>query len=63
MTEQTPTQSGVGKTGGLPGQNADPRMSELSDDERDETVAMADVARPEEDEARGEQGRGDDAPA
>ncbi|MDP9496837.1 MAG: ATP-binding cassette domain-containing protein [Actinomycetota bacterium] len=34
----------AGATGGLPGANAAPQNSELSDDERDETVAMADVA-------------------
>ncbi len=52
MSEQTSTQSGAGKTGGLPGQNADPRTAEISDDERDETVATAGVASPAEDDLR-----------
>ena len=47
MSEQP--QSGTGKTAGLPGSNADPRTSELTDDERDETVATADVATPDSD--------------
>ena len=43
MSEQP--QSGTGKTAGLPGGNADPRTSDITDDERDETVAAAaDVA-------------------
>ena len=41
-----------GTTGGLPGENADPRNSEVTDDERDETVSTADVAPPAEDDAR-----------
>jgi len=52
MTEQPHQQTGAGKTAGLPGQNADPATSELSDDERDETVAMGDVAPPEADPDR-----------
>ncbi len=47
MTEQP--QSGTGKTAGLPGGNADPRTSDITDDERDETVATADVAPPDSD--------------
>jgi hypothetical protein len=30
---------GPGETGGLPGENADPRTAELSEDERADTVA------------------------
>jgi hypothetical protein len=45
MSEQP--QSGTGKTAGLPGGNADPRTAEVTDDERDESVAMADVAPPD----------------
>ena len=47
MSEQP--QTGTGKTAGLPGGNADPRTSETTDDERDETVAMGDVAPPDSD--------------
>ena len=47
MSEQP--QSGTGKTAGLPGGNADPRASEIPSDERDETVATADVAPPASD--------------
>lgn len=42
MTEQ----AGTGKTAGLPGEHADPQTAEVTDDERDETVAMGDVAPP-----------------
>jgi hypothetical protein len=52
MSEQTPNQSGAGKTAGLPGQNADPQTAEITDDERDETVSMADVTPAEEDDLR-----------
>ncbi len=38
-----------GATAGLPGENAAASNSELSDDERDETVAMSEVARPDDD--------------
>lgn len=44
MSDQTGRQEGLGKTGGLPGHHADPRTRELSEDERDDTVAMGDVA-------------------
>ncbi|MFP5347159.1 MAG: hypothetical protein ACLGIA_09035 [Actinomycetes bacterium] len=37
-------QEGLGKTGGLPGANADPRASELTDQERESTVAGGDVS-------------------
>ncbi len=47
MSEQP--QTGTGKTAGLPGGNADPRTAETTDDERDETVATADVAPPDSD--------------
>ncbi len=47
MSEQP--QTGTGKTAGLPGGNADPRTSQITDDERDETVAMGDVAPPDSD--------------
>ena len=50
MSEQP--QTGTGKTAGLPGANADPRNAETSDDERDETVAMGDVAPPEDPDVR-----------
>ena len=43
MSDPSPERS-AGATGGLPGANAAPQNSELSDDERDETVATADVA-------------------
>ncbi len=45
-------ETSVGATGGLPGENAAPQNSELSDDERDDTVAMVDVAPPENDQSR-----------
>jgi hypothetical protein len=51
MTEQQREHS-VGATGGLPGANAAPQNSELSDDERDETVSAGDVAPPADDAAR-----------
>lgn len=41
-----------GTTGGLPGENAAPQNSEVTDDERDETVSTADVAPPDSDERR-----------
>lgn len=47
MSENTPEtqpQHGVGKTGGLPGANADPRAAEVTDDELGDTVSMGDVA-------------------
>ncbi len=44
MSEQTGRQEGLGKTGGLPGHHADPRTRELPEDQRDDTVAMGDVA-------------------
>ena len=37
------TASGPGQTGGLPGSNADPRTSELPDDQAKDTVATGDV--------------------
>jgi hypothetical protein len=51
MTEETGRQSGPGKTGGLPGDHADPRTRELPEDQSDDTVAMGDVARVDEDDA------------
>ncbi len=51
MTERQ-RETAVGATGGLPGENAAPQNSELSDDERDDTVAMVDVAPPENDQSR-----------
>lgn len=42
-------QHGTGKTGGLPGENADPRTRELPEDELDDTVQMGDVAPVKED--------------
>ena len=47
MSEQP--QTGTGKTAGPPGGNADPRTAEITDDERDESVATADVAPPDSD--------------
>lgn len=45
MTETPPQpQQGTGKTAGLPGENADPRNSEIPDDQLDSTVRMGDVA-------------------
>ncbi len=43
-------ETSVGATAGLPGDNAAPQNSELPDDERDDTVAMGDVAPPDSDE-------------
>lgn len=40
----------VGATAGLPGDNAAPQTSQISDDERDETVSTAGVAPPDEDD-------------
>ena len=54
MTEQP--QTGTGTTAGLPGQNADPRTAEITDDERDETVSMGDVA-PLDGDGQGDSGR------
>lgn len=48
MSETAPT---PGQTAGLPGANAAPGTAEISDDARDETVATAGVADPEQ-EAR-----------
>ena len=42
-------QPSTGATAGLSGGNADPRTAGLSSDERDETVATADVAPPDSD--------------
>jgi hypothetical protein len=49
MTER---QDSAGATAGLPGEQAAPQNSELTEDERDETVAMRDVAPPENDDHR-----------
>lgn len=53
-------QQGTGKTAGLPGENADPRNSEVPDDQLDSTVLRGDVApvpddsnEPPEDVPRG----------
>ena len=54
MSEQP--QTGTGKTAGLPGDHADPRTAQITDDERDETVAMGDVAPPDGD-GEGDAGR------
>lgn len=43
MTESQP-QHGAGKTAGLPGDNADPRNSEIPDDQLRDTVSGAGVA-------------------
>jgi len=51
MSDQPQHEHGAGKTGGLPGANADPANAELPDDERDDTVSMSDVA-PMEDDGR-----------
>jgi hypothetical protein len=48
----TSPESTPGATGGLPGENAAPQNSELTEDERDETVAMGDVAPPQDDDHR-----------
>ena len=48
MSESTP-ETGTGATAGLPGENAAPQNSEITPDERDETVAMGDVAPPDDD--------------
>ena len=49
MTERETT---TGATAGLPGDNSAPQNSRTTDDERDETVAAADVA-PVEDDGQG----------
>jgi hypothetical protein len=51
MTE-TNRETTPGATGGLPGDHAAPQNSELSDDERDETVSTAGVAPPTHDDDR-----------
>ena len=51
MTERE-RETTTGATAGLPGDQAAPQNSELTDDERDETVAMADVAPPDSGESR-----------
>lgn len=43
-TSEGQPQQGVGKTGGLPGENADPRTAEVDESELGDTVAMGDVA-------------------
>jgi len=43
MTESQP-QQGTGKTGGLPGANADPRTAEVPDDQLRDTVGGGDDA-------------------
>ena len=43
-SKETGRQTGLGKTGGLPGHHADPRTRIVPADERDDTVAMGDVA-------------------
>jgi len=53
MSEQP---NGPGATSGLPGENADPRTSEITEDERDDSVSMADVAPPDAD-GQGDSGR------
>ncbi len=52
MTERE-RETSVGATGGLPGENAAPQNTGLTEDERDDTVSMADVASPENDEVAG----------
>ena len=49
---QQPHETSTGATAGLPGENAAPQNTELTDDERDETVAMGDVAPPDSGEPR-----------
>ena len=49
MTD-TPHETSVGATAGLPGENAAPETRELSDDELASTVAMGDVSEVEADE-------------
>lgn len=51
MTEKQ-QETSVGATAGLPGDNAAPQNSELTDDERDDRVAMGDVTPPDSTERR-----------
>ncbi len=52
-SEQGGRQHGVGKTGGLPGDHADPATRYPTDDELKDTVAMGEVSEPGEmDDAR-----------
>lgn len=46
MTEQ-PHATSQGQTGGLPGANAHPDTTKLSDDQIADTVATGDVAAPD----------------
>jgi hypothetical protein len=48
----TQPESTPGKTAGLPGENATPQNSQITDDERDETVSAADVAPPDTGDVR-----------
>jgi hypothetical protein len=51
--EQGGRQHGVGKTGGLPGDQADPATRYPTDDELKDTVSMGEVSEPGEmEEAR-----------
>lgn len=50
-----PRATSVGATGGLPGDNADPRASELAPDEAADTIAMSDVAEETGDGVEAEQ--------
>lgn len=49
MTETPRQATSIGQTGGLPGDNADPRASIVSAEEMADTVAMADVSEDHDD--------------
>jgi hypothetical protein len=51
MTEHQ-HETSIGATGGLPGANAAPENSELTDDQLADSVAMSDVAAVEDDDHR-----------
>ncbi len=48
MTQSDETAPTLGQTGGLPGSNAVPAASELTDDEAKDTVAAGEPGAPDE---------------
>ena len=57
-----PRAGSIGATGGLPGDNADPRAAELAPDEIADTVAMADVADTDDRADEGQAAGGQEEP-
>lgn len=53
MSDSDKHATSVGQTGGLPGDNADPRAKQLTDDELADTVSMADVSSDDDAEDDG----------